>query len=460
MKFTSLALAGAASAEVALWGQCGGEGYTGETACVSGATCQISNQWYSQCVPGTPPSQEELRRRKRRRASADTASSDLGTATTTLITSTTTARPSSTTTTSKLTSTSTGTAATTTTAAAATDFPHADGTLFNIDGETKYYAGTNSYWIGFLTNDADVDTALDALVDSGLKILRVWGFNDVTSDPGSGTVYYQLLSSSGSTINTGANGLQRLDYVVSAAEARGIKLIINFVNNWDDYGGISAYVSAFGGSHETWYTNEAAQAQYQAYIAAVVSRYAASPAVFAWELANEPRCNGCDTSVITTWAGATSAYIKGLDPDHMVALGDEGFGLDGDGSYPYQYTEGVDFVANLAVETLDFGTFHLYPSSWGTTYDWGNAWIEAHAAACLAAGKPCLFEEYGSLEDQCDIEGKWQDTALAADGMSADLFWQLGTTISTGQTPDDTFTIYTGSDEWTCLVTDHVEAIA
>ncbi|KAG4219529.1 hypothetical protein PC116_g31992 [Phytophthora cactorum] len=123
---------------------------------------------------------------------------------------------------------------------AATSFAKTDGLLFNIDGETKYYAGTNSYWISFLTNNADVDKTLDQLKSAGHKILRIWGFNDVTSQPGSGTVYFQYLSARGSTINTGANGLQRLDYVVSSAEKRGIKLIINFVNNWSDYGGIPA----------------------------------------------------------------------------------------------------------------------------------------------------------------------------------------------------------------------------
>jgi mannan endo-1,4-beta-mannosidase len=152
---------------------------------------------------------------------------------------------------------------------------------FVLAGADKYVAGTNSYWISFLTNNDDVDKALDTLVASGLKILRVWGFNDVNDTPGSGTVYFQQLSSSGSTINTGANGLQRLDYVVSAAEARGIKLIIPFVNYWDDYGGMSAYVAAFGGSKTTWYTNQAAQAQYKQYIKAVVSRYAESTAIFA-----------------------------------------------------------------------------------------------------------------------------------------------------------------------------------
>lgn len=241
--------------------------------------------------------------------------------------------------------------------------PTTSGTLFTIDGVTSYFAGTNCYWCSFLTVEADVDLVMGHLEESGLKILRIWGFNDVTSKPGDSTPWFQYLSSSGSEINTAANGLPLLDYVVESAGQHGIKLIINFVNNWDDYGGISAYTSAFGGDHQGWFTNEAAQTQYRAYIEAVVGRFAGSEAVLAWELANEPRCNGCDTSVIFDWATETSAFVKSLDPDHLVTLGDEGFGLPGDGSYPYTYGEGVDWETNLQIETLDFATFHLYPDS-------------------------------------------------------------------------------------------------
>ena len=135
------------------------------------------------------------------------------------------------------------------------------------------------------------------------------------------------------------------------------------MNNWSDYGGIPAYVTVFGGTAETWYTNDAAQAQYRTYIEAVVSRYIDSDAILAWELCNEPRCHGCDTDVIYNWATNTSAYVKSLDSKHMVTLGDEGFGLPGDGSYPYTYEEGVDWQTNLGIDTLDFGTFHFYPDS-------------------------------------------------------------------------------------------------
>lgn len=252
----------------------------------------------------------------------------------------------------------------TTTRAVPEGFATHNGSHFVVDGKAQYLAGTNAYWLPFLMNDADVDLALDQLAASGIRVLRIWGFNDVTAIPSDpDTVWFQYLSASGSIINTGANGLQRLDYVVSAAERRGIKLIIPFVNNWSDYGGIPAYTSAFGSGGSTWYRHDEAQAQYRLYISTVVARYAESPAIFAWQLANEPRCMFCSTDDIFNWATSTSAYIKSLDPNHMVALGDEGFGLNGAAWLPYWLIYGTDYWRNIQIEDLDFGTFHLYPST-------------------------------------------------------------------------------------------------
>lgn len=36
---------------VAVYGQCGGTGFTGSTTCVSGSTCTVLNAYYSQCLP-------------------------------------------------------------------------------------------------------------------------------------------------------------------------------------------------------------------------------------------------------------------------------------------------------------------------------------------------------------------------------------------------------------------------
>ncbi|EXK79171.1 hypothetical protein FOQG_16190 [Fusarium oxysporum f. sp. raphani 54005] len=335
------------------------------------------------------------------------------------------------------------------------------GSQFTIDGKTGYFPGTNCYWCSFLKKHADIDLTLDRIADSGLRILRVWGFSDVLERPSDGKPWFQHLSAEGSTINTGPDGLQILDYVVEAAEKRGLKLVIPFVNYWGDYGGMKAYLSAFGGEDvTTWYTNEAAQAQYRKYIKTIVNRYHDSKAIFAWELANEPRCPGCNTDVIYQWAANVSGYVKDLDRNHMVTLGDEGMGLNGtDNSYPYTYAEGTDFAKLLTIDTLDFGTIHMYPSHWNVEFDWGNDWIESHAKACMEAGKPCFLEEYGAESARCSIEAPWQKTMLKADGMGADAFWQWGDVLSGVQTPHDEFSIYYKTADWECLVRDHVRAI-
>ena len=53
------------------------------------------------------------------------------------------------------------------------------GTRFNIEGSTNYFVGSNSYWISYLSNPADVDQTMAHLQASGLKVLRVWGKNSL-----------------------------------------------------------------------------------------------------------------------------------------------------------------------------------------------------------------------------------------------------------------------------------------
>ncbi|PGH13971.1 alpha-L-arabinofuranosidase axhA [Polytolypa hystricis UAMH7299] len=48
-----LAVLPVVSGQAQLWGQCGGNGWTGPTTCVSGACCTSSDVWYSQCTPCT-----------------------------------------------------------------------------------------------------------------------------------------------------------------------------------------------------------------------------------------------------------------------------------------------------------------------------------------------------------------------------------------------------------------------
>jgi len=51
--FAIAAAAGTAYAQQAAYAQCGGNGWTGAKSCVSGYTCNVYNEYYAQCIPGS-----------------------------------------------------------------------------------------------------------------------------------------------------------------------------------------------------------------------------------------------------------------------------------------------------------------------------------------------------------------------------------------------------------------------
>ncbi|KAK7438645.1 hypothetical protein VKT23_017978 [Stygiomarasmius scandens] len=87
--------------------------------------------------------------------------------------------------------------------------------------------------------------------------------------------------------------------------------------------------------------------------------------------------------------------------------------------------EGVDFDANLAISSIDFGTFHLYPETWGQLIDpagFGNKWINDHATSMRNRNKPVILEEFGTTGDKQTTYSSWYSTILSS-GLTGDLIW-------------------------------------
>ena len=89
---------------------------------------------------------------------------------------------------------------------------------------------------------------------------------------------------------------------------------------------------ASGQGHDAFYTNTAIKNAHEDYVKAAVSRYATSPAIFAWELANGARyasalaqSGSCTPARVTAWISEMPAYIKALDKNHLVTGGTERF---------------------------------------------------------------------------------------------------------------------------------------
>src|SRR5205814_5015299 len=141
-------------------------------------------------------------------------------------------------------------------------------------------------------------------------------------------VYFQYWNGSAPAYNDGATGLQKLDYVIYKAGQLNLRLVIAFTNNWRDFGGMDQYVRWHGGGfHDDFYSNATIKQWYKNYISHLLNRvnpltgvaYKNDPAIMAWELGNEPRCQGsgtygyssnCNTTMITSWVSEMSAYIK------------------------------------------------------------------------------------------------------------------------------------------------------
>ncbi|KIO30769.1 glycoside hydrolase family 5 protein [Tulasnella calospora MUT 4182] len=427
---TIAALAKLGFAAVPMWGQCGGLSYTGETTCVAGATCVYQNDWYWQCLASSSTTTTSK--------TSTTTSKTSTTTTRTSTTTTTSSRSTTTTTTTKPTSSTTKTSTTTTTTTTSTPsncsgYVRTSGQKFTLNGSTFSMVGSNAYWLAqFPATQADLDQAFADIAATGATTVRTWGFNEVTSASGT---YYQIWNGATPTINYGSDGLAKFDAVVASAKAHGLKLIIALTNNWGDYGGMDVYVKQIlnSSNHDLFYTDASVIQAFKNYIAVWVNRYKNEPTILGWELANEPRCRGstgitsgnCTTATITQWVKDISAYIKSLDSCRLVSIGDEGFGLPGDGTYPYTYAEGVDFPTNLAISTIDFGTAHLYPYAWGQTADpvgWGNAWITNHYTVQQQLNKPVILEEYGTDSNRTATIGAWLNTVVSS-GMAGDLIW-------------------------------------
>ncbi|KAF7291904.1 Mannan endo-1,4-beta-mannosidase F [Mycena indigotica] len=408
-------------------------------ACVAGSACVYQNPYYSQCLPSDQV--------------------------TTTVISSTTVPPSS----SRSTSTTTSRTSSAS-APAQTGFVKTSGTRFTLNGSKFTVVGSNAYWPGLLGySTADINKAFTDIANSGATTVRTWGFNEATSPNG---VYFHLWNGATATVNTGANGLQVLDTVIASAKAHGIRLIIALTNNWSDFGGMDTYTAQILGSgqpHDAFYTNSAVivrilvtllalpelpQSSFKTYVQAIVSRYVNEPTIMAWELANEPRCGGsntqasssCTPTTITTWASNISAYIKSIDSNHLVALGDEGFfNQPNNSDWNYRGTMGVDFAANMKISTLDFGTFHLYPIPWGESNygPWGQQWIIDHATVMNSTNKPVIIEEFGvtSSSTRNATYASWYSTILSS-GLTGDLLWQAGSQLTNSASPDDGYAIY------------------
>ena len=338
------------------------------------------------------------------------------------------------------------------------------GKVFRMAGSNNYYPMYESQFM--------VNNLLTTAASQNFNTFRIWGFLDIGNQDGSNSVdgphngiYFHYWNGAEPAFNDGATGLQHLDYVIYEAGQLNIKLIIPFVNDYDQFGGMDQYVRWAGDQyHDQFYTDPNIRRWYKQWIKHLLNhvnyytgiKYKDDATIMTWELANEERCAGygvypqsssCTTDTITNWAADISAYVKSIDRKHLLSPGDEGFYCTDPSStdFTINCSTGVDSIALAKLPDMDVLSYHLYPDSWGKTPEWGTQWIQRHIDDSHRLGDRAVAGEWGLLEKNIrnPVYNDWEHAVLQDDGTGA-LYWILSGLQDDGTLyPDyDGYTVY------------------
>ena len=256
---------------------------------------------------------------------------------------------------------------------------------------------------------------LDDIQASGGNVVRTWFFQPGWDADGSGSGDWGAF-----------------DRVLAAAAERDLRVIPVLTNHWADclagapdkdydfYAG--GFRAPFGG----------AALAYIDYVKLVVARYASSPTVAFWQLANEPEARqdaGCDeaaaSDALAGFAQETSTAIRAIDGNHLIGLGAIGGKQCGSAGSNYAQIH----------ESVDICGVHAYGAA-------SEPNLDSRAADCEAAGKPIVADEVGieaDVDESGSRTGEVTESSLAnravllrarldsmlAAGLDGFLLWQL-----------------------------------
>ncbi len=299
-------------------------------------------------------------------------------------------------------------------------------------GKPYTFIGTNFWYGPILASEgrggdpARLAAELDTLHALGLDNLRVL----VGADGPDGVfsrVEPTLQTAPGVYNDTLLRGLDRF---LAELGKRDMQAVLYLNNSWEWSGGYGQYLEwatgepaliplidgywPFMQQMRLFQTCEPAQELFYDHIRAIVGRtnsvtgkpYRDDPAIFAWQIGNEPRCFSDDPEVrdgFIGWLTRSASLIKQLDPNHLVCTGNEGFmGCEQDMSL----LERVNSIPGI-----DYMTIHIWPYNWtwvsqdtieqdvDTAIARTLEYISMHTEPASRLGLPIVAEEFGYPRD-------------------------------------------------------------
>jgi len=313
-----------------------------------------------------------------------------------------------------------------------TEFIKVENGQFIKNGKPYYYIGTN-YWYGGILGSKGKEgnrerllKELDLMKSYGITNLRVLaGAEGPEGEPRRVSPALQL---SPGVYNEDL--LEGLDFMLDEMSKRDMVAILFLNNAWEWSGGFSQYLawsgkgpipypetdghtwSEFMTFSGTFHNCDDCKELFRNHIKYMLGRtnkingrlYTEDPTIMTWELANEPRAfSDANKLPFLNWVNETSAYIKSLDPNHLVTTGTEGiWGCEMDKDL---------FEKIHSSSTIDYLTMHIWPFNWSWlkpsdmagTIDIAIAntgkYMDEHMEIARKLKKPIVFEEFGLPRD-------------------------------------------------------------
>ena len=343
--------------------------------------------------------------------------------------------------------------------AAGPGFVQRCGIHFCVGSQATYFAGANSYDLfTYGSGSGDTETqymdkaAIDAqmanMAADGVTVVRTWMFDHESwhgFEPAKNTMNDQEWA--------------EFDYILYSAAQHGLRVIPTLENYWTAYGGVNTVLGWEGASTSNsgnFFNSSLCAgclADYEFYVNYALNRvnhytgvaYKNDPTIFSWELMNEPRYQNETTgentagTVFRQWEDTVGAYIKNIDPNHMVDNGIEGQGS----SYGYGSDNGVPYVHECQSPYIDFCTAHIYP-----TESWANLSVSATQSLISAyandahttVGKPFFLGEFNTSTSTRSTYWPAIYSTLESTNSDADAFWWYENTPRTATTASCTAT--------------------
>lgn len=291
------------------------------------------------------------------------------------------------------------------------------GGRFMVGSKPFRFVGAN---VALMYRDEDRERMPETLrqaAQAGIKVVRVWAFGEGGPDDVRPMADFEDWPRHHSFRHApgqwNEDAFVHLDKVIAEAAKNNIYVQLCLTNWWRDTGGVTQYLRwagindaaddsfKFGINNEKailFYSNSETRRLYREHVEKLVTRrntitgtlYRDDPAIFAWELMNEAQVITGRWAERRAWFTEMSAYLKSLDPNHMVTPGAWGYRSS---------SERREWLADHAIPTIDYADVHNYPRDDHDSFVDSPAalkeFIENRAAAAYSLKKPLVIGEFG-----------------------------------------------------------------